>query len=1149
MTLPDAKARARIQGDFGVTLVVEAAAGTGKTTELVGRIVSLLRSGRATLDGILAVTFTDKAAGEMKLRLRTGLERAREGAGAEERERLADALRLLEVAQISTIHSFCADLLREWPVEARIDPLFDLAAGEAADTLFAQAFDSWFQRELAAPRQGFRRALRRRQRGRDRASPRQALLDAARALAEHRDFDAGWAHPPFDRSTELSRVVDRLTDVAAFASRARKPDEWLAKGLAELARFIEELQRREAIRGRDEDGLEAALCQLSTVRSWDWKGGGKWFADGFEKTAVIARRDEAKELLDSFVARSEADLAACLREELREPLAFYEALKARSGKLDFLDLLLRARDLVRDVRPVREELQRRFTHLLVDEFQDTDPVQAELLLLVAADDPAATDWTQVRPVPGKLFLVGDPKQSVYRFRRADIALYQRVKSLLLSRGAELVHLTTSFRAVPSIQEAVNAAFSLRMVPTPQGSQAEYVPLDRYRPEPQGRPTVVALPASRIYGKWGDEPSRKIQVKTIQQSYPDAVGAFVDWLLRKSGWTVTERDREPPVPVEARHICVLFKRMYSFGEDLVRDYVRALEARNLSHVLIGGGSYHEREETLALRNSVSAIEWPSDELMVFATLRGPFFALGDDALLAFRNAHGRLHPLRRFDLAALDEETGSVAEALLIVGELHRFRNRRPIADTLGRLLDATRAHAGLAMGHAGEQALANALRVLDLARRFESGGATSFRSFVDWLSVAAERGGAGEAPVVEEGTEGVRMMTVHGAKGLEFPVVIIADPTAPAAPRNPSRFVDPERRLCAMPLAGCVPTELEEQRVALIERDREETVRTAYVAATRARDLLVVPVNGDEERESWLEAFNPAVYPNPEERRSPRPAPGCPPFGRDTVLDRPEEAAQTAAAIMPGLHRPRAGSHCVVWWDPRALELNREPDSGLRRESLLVESESKEIDDGVALAHEAWRERRAATTASGSVPMFRLVAPTGRADSAAAPETDVSPLIEIVADRDASRPRGKRFGTLLHATLADVDLEADEPSVASLAANLGRVLGASDEEVAAATAATVAALRHPVLHRAAASADCRREVPVSQMLADGYLVEGTIDLAFREKTDEGTRWIIVDFKSDVRPQDSPTYRSQIAAYVDAIHAATGEAGLGVILAV
>src|SRR5206468_4121417 len=155
--------------------------------------------------------------------------------------------------------------------------------------------------------------------------------------------------------------------------------------------------------------------------------------------------------------------------------------------------------------------------------------------------------------------------------------------------------------------------------------------------------------------------------------------------------------------------------------------------------------------------------------------------------------------------------------------------------------------------------------------------------------------------------------------------------------------------------------------------------------------------------ESWLDALNPAVYPDPEERRSRRPAPGCPRFGRDTVLDRPEEAAETAAAIMPGLHRPRSGSHSVVWWDPHALELNREPDSGLRHESLLVASESKEIDDGVALAHEAWRERRAATTASASVPTCRLVAPTGLAGSAAGPQADVSPVIDVMPDRDASR--------------------------------------------------------------------------------------------------------------------------------------------------
>ncbi|MFL5362395.1 MAG: UvrD-helicase domain-containing protein, partial [Myxococcales bacterium] len=445
MTLGDAKARDLIQTNFDKTLVVEAAAGTGKTTELVGRIVALLRSGRTTLDRILAVTFTDKAAGEMKLRLRTSLEAAREKATGAEQDRLTDALRLLEVAQISTIHSFCADLLREWPVEARIDPLFELAAGETADRLFAQAFDSWFQRELEAPGEGFRRALRRRQRGWNPQSPRQALLDAAWDLNEQRDFDAAWRRAPFDRAAESSAVVDRLADVAAFAPRASDPEGWLAKSLAEIARFVDELRRREEIRGRDDDGLEAQLCELSRLKSWNWKGSGKWFAEGIERSAVLARRDEAKDLLDSFVERAGADLAARLREELRAPLTEYEELKRRSGKLDFLDLLLRARDLVRDAPQVREGLQRRFTHLLVDEFQDTDPLQAELLLLLSAEDPEGRDWTKVKPVPGKLFLVGDPKQSVYRFRRADIALYQRVKDLLASRGAEVIHLTTSFR--------------------------------------------------------------------------------------------------------------------------------------------------------------------------------------------------------------------------------------------------------------------------------------------------------------------------------------------------------------------------------------------------------------------------------------------------------------------------------------------------------------------------------------------------------------------------------------------------------------------------------------------------------------------------------------------------------------------------------
>src|SRR5262249_15245222 len=171
------------------------------------------------------------------------------------------------------------------------------------------------------------------------------------------------------------------------------------------------------------------------------------------------------------------------------------------------------------------------------------------------------------------------------------------------------------------------------------------------------------------------------------------------------------------------------------------------------------------------------------------------------------------------------------------------------------------------------------LRVMDQARRFEAAGATSFRAFVERLDADAEAGQASEAPVVEEGTEGVRIMTVHRAKGLEFPVVILADPTAKATFSMPTLHVDQEKNLWAEALAGCMPIELLEQRDEVLRRDREETMRLAYVAATRARDLLVVPTVGDEPLEGWLDVLNPVLYPPANRRGAPDHAPGCPRSG------------------------------------------------------------------------------------------------------------------------------------------------------------------------------------------------------------------------------------------------------------------------------
>ena len=428
--LEDADARRRIREDFATTLVVEAAAGTGKTTELVRRVAGLLRRGEATLDRVVAVTFTDKAAGEMKLRLRGELERERQdpSAGDTERARLEAALEALETAHIGTIHSFCLDLLRERPVEASVDPAFEIIAEPRS--LLERAFDKWYQAVLDDPPEALRRVLATR-RWSSGQGPRDMLLGAAEQLVERRDFDAPWSRAPFERQARIDDLVTEVGHVGALVDRAKSGRDYLARALVPLKRFAQEVEQRERVRERDYDRLEYELGQLVRDRdAFKGKGSGKSYGEGLTRQEVLDRRQAVHEALESFVSDAEADLAAGLQAMLREVVVAYQDLKERAGALDYLDMLVCVRDMVRNEPTVRRDLQQRFSHLFVDEFQDTDPLQAEILLLIAADDPACDRYLEACPIPGKLFVVGDPKQAIYRFRRADVVLYKGLYNVL-----------------------------------------------------------------------------------------------------------------------------------------------------------------------------------------------------------------------------------------------------------------------------------------------------------------------------------------------------------------------------------------------------------------------------------------------------------------------------------------------------------------------------------------------------------------------------------------------------------------------------------------------------------------------------------------------------------------------------------------------
>lgn len=1306
-TLPplvDAEARALIRTALDDTLAVEAAAGTGKTTVLVDRIVNVLAEGRTTVDRLVAVTFTEKAAGELKLRLRARLdtERTRVSSAAI-RAHLDAALANLEQAHVSTIHGFCADLLRERPVEARVDPQFTTLTEAQAERLYGEMFRDWLQRQLEAPPEGVRRALRRPSFDADNG-PIRRLERAGWTLVEWRDFTTPWRRDPFDRLGAIDALVAELGSFTALTSAPADRKDPFFESTEDARRLFEDVSRAESpvpgeatrlmrTRPRDYDAIEARLVQLCSWRFKEIRQGRKTspYRQGVSRMDLITAHQRLVAQLEKFQRDADADLAALLQYELRETVERYQVAKARLGALDFLDLLIRARDLVRDHAEVRASFQQRFTHLFIDEFQDTDPLQAELLLLLSSDDPSVREWRDVRPTRGKLFVVGDPKQSIYRFRRADVGVYQDVRDQLARHGARCLELTTSFRSVPTIQRVVNAGFAPAMQGDRIALQADYVALSPARGDHAGQPAVVALAVPRPYGDRG-----YVTKAAIGASLPDAVGAFVDWLTTKSGWTITEREHpDRRVPIQARHVCLLFRRfdtrVFERGEsrmvDVTRPYVQALETRGIPHVLVGGKSFHDREEVETMRTALAAIEWPDDELSVFGTLRGSLFAIDDETLFAYRRFARRIHVFRggvtspertagpaepraaeardgdaararaddgagdaSADVPALPEQFRAVGEALDVLRELHVRRNHRPVPETIARLLDASRAHVALVLRPSGEQALANVQYIAELARQYEACGGISFRGFVEQLRDEAASVRSAEAPILEEGSDGVRLMTVHRAKGLEFPVVILADTTAELSRRTASRWVDAQSSRCAVSLAGWAPADLRDHEAEEVARDEAEGVRVAYVAATRARDLLVIPAVGDSPQSGWVSPINPAIYPPEDCRRAPHGAgaPGCPPFTKDSILDR--EGTIPFTNVCPGLHQfsgdplpptppsadaplgsvlgaalrareaevtPRAPSSAdddqsygVVWWDPAALELDRTPNFGLRREELIAKDAPAAVIAEGQQRYFTWRATREGAIERGATPTLRVV--TVRARAAAlveegtshaaaggagevrdgAPASGVRPsasrenaasspldghpsppdektraneasaapprlprvdIVDVRGDDVAARvrPSGVRFGALVHAVLALVPLDASDDVVRRLVAQQARVLAATTEEREACVPTVVAALRHPLFDRgraAQARGRLRRETPLA-FIDDRGAGDAVVEGIIDLAFEEDAGWVVVDFKTDHELEGVPldTYQRQVGLYADGIARATGRPASGILL--
>ena len=799
------------------SFAVEASAGTGKTTTLVDRILHLvLERGPEgvplRLLNVCAITFTEKAAGEMKIRLRQEFEKRARGTG-DSAERARIALRDVETAPISTFHALAVSLLKERPVEAGLDPRFSTLDENQSELLFREVWDAWLQRALKERHEPLERALRS-------GISLDGLEELARTLRLHA------------RNAQELELVSPLTDdEVREQTRIRLETAYELRSLILNSgdKLVAHLEKTIYWLENPSSNCPAPQKPGNAGAAANWSGG---------KDTVGRAQEFVREAADfcCFCGQlpQQRVLDAVVRWMVDGFLPEWQSQKRKRGLVDFDDQLALARDLLKRNRFVRREFQKQYAALLVDEFQDTDPLQLEIVRLLSSPDLEETDPARLRPAPGRLFVVGDPKQSIYRFRRADIESYLEIAQLekLKDLQVERLQLSNNFRSVPSILRFVDSAFHEAMKASDSGHyQPEYASFGGHgeRAEEPSPPSVYIL------GNRPDEGDSGTGGGFFEREAA-RVAKLISQIRGNELWKVADRNQD-------REKGTVW-RVPAFGDIAVLLPVltrcdaleEALRETAIPYVLEGGKFYYARSEVSSALTVLRALANPNDSIALYGSLRSIFFGLSDEDLLREHMAGRPLDYRREVPQDSL------LHQPYLILRELHGGRHDRPPSETLETLLHRTGAREVLAVR--GFQSLANLAKLVRTLRSLETDA--TFSQAVDLLRAMDEEGQAeSESRVMEEQNDAVRVMSIHKAKGLDFPIVIVAGLGLTRRPRNSSFLSDPHRRK-----SFAASIRMRDSRVhtpgwtELAEEDRKrddaELVRLLYVALTRARDRLIV---------------------------------------------------------------------------------------------------------------------------------------------------------------------------------------------------------------------------------------------------------------------------------------------------------------------
>jgi ATP-dependent helicase/nuclease subunit A len=1067
--LPDRAARQVIATAVGATLFVEAGAGSGKTSELVERVLALVRAGE-DLGAIAAITFTEKAAAELRDRIRVALHRAAEDdeRDAVERERCRRAVDAVDSAAIGTLHAFAQRLLREHPVEAGLPPAIEVMDEIESQVAFEERWSAFRERLLSDP--GLERVL--------------LLSDALgvdmRYLEEIAEaFDDDWdlvaerieRDVPDPPPLAVDALVEAARACAELRGQCRFDEDKLAVRLEELDDWCEEVR----VLGDDEVAVLDSFVRLDG--RWNLGQRTNWRCDVEDvrdsgRALVALAHDVRARMNDLCVRRLGAELARFTLDAADE--------RRRHGRLQFHDLLVLARELLRGPHApaVREVLHRRYRRILLDEFQDTDPIQIELALRITSPPGSdGPDWRSLAAEPGRLFVVGDPKQSIYRFRRADIGVFLEAQAAI--GHGEPLQLRTNFRTVAPVVNWVNDVFSRLIVAEP-GAQPAYEPLAAVR-----RPAPGAGPPVAVVGQvpHDDEPS----ADDLREREAADIAAAVATALADR-WLVQDGSTSQWRPARAGDVAILLPARTSLAA-----LEQALDAVGIAYRAESSSLVYSTPEIRALLLAAHAVDDPTNELAVVSTLRSSLFGCSDVDLYEWVQRGGRWNPTADRPPPG-DDDAGTddpVGDAMATLARLVAERPWWSPSELLARLVAERRVmELGVETGHPAD--LWRRVRfVVDQARAWSEAGGAGLRSYLRWADrQRAEGTRAAEVVLPETDLDAVRIMTIHAAKGLEFPLTVVSGlSTRPKRAVGGGRVIWTADGRYELKAGRGVTTSHYDDAVALDEQlDHHERLRLLYVACTRARDHLVVSLH------------------------------------RTAGHDGAETLQSTSATLLA--RASEDAGHVALERAPAQLRL---PLSAPPARSVWEWADV-----------ERWRAERARALDESGRP--RTVAATTLARDAVPRDEPVDPgLVKDARDLELPPWQKGRYGTAVgravHAVLQTVDLATgaglDEAAAAQAAAEgvLGR------EAVVAALARS--ALRAPAIAEAAASPHWR-EVYVAAPIG-ATLLEGYIDLLYR--TPEGL--VVVDYKTDHLP-DEPSvdarlahYRRQGAAYALAVERVTG----------